>query len=161
MKKDVVKGELTDPERWFGENLRIQRETVGLSQSDLAGQMAELGFSFHQTTIRRIETGERAVRLGEAHALAQLVETSVTELSQAPIEARMAGLEKDLSKSLVIFQRLIDGVVANMAEVLILAGHPRDAATHLEAKTRAHKTFVLILDQVLKGSDDGEHQEKT
>lgn len=57
-----------------------------MSQSELAKRMAARGFKFHQTTVARIEAGERAVRLGEAEALAKILKTYVHTLSRPPEE---------------------------------------------------------------------------
>lgn len=78
----------TDQEIWFGENLRRLREQLGVSQSGLAREMAERGFQFHQTTISRIEAGDRPVRLAEATTLAEIVRTSVSMLIMQPVELR-------------------------------------------------------------------------
>lgn len=55
-------------------NVRVFRERAGLSQDDLAQRMSERNFGFSQATIWKIETGQRAVRIGEAVALAQALE---------------------------------------------------------------------------------------
>lgn len=74
----------TDQEVWFGQNLARLREKQGISQSGLARAMAGQGFTFHQTTISRIEAGERPVRLAEATALAELVGAGVGDLTRPP-----------------------------------------------------------------------------
>lgn len=80
----------TDQEVWFGENLRRLREEREISQSGLAREMAEKGFAFHQTTISRIEAGERPVRLAEAIALASIVGTDIGSLTLPPSVATSA-----------------------------------------------------------------------
>jgi len=58
----------------FAENVKKVREALGISQAELARQMQEAGFpGIHPTAIRRIEAQERAVKLGEAEALARLL----------------------------------------------------------------------------------------
>lgn len=64
----------------FAQNLRIWREARGLSQTDLARQMAGLGFAYHQQTVAKIESGNRAVPVGEAAALADLVVSDIRTL---------------------------------------------------------------------------------
>lgn len=50
------------------------REEHGWSQGELARRMTDAGWEgFHQTTISRIEKGERPVRLAEAQGLAQVL----------------------------------------------------------------------------------------
>lgn len=54
----------------FAVNVRHYREQIGLSQEELAQRMSERGFGFTQATVWKIEQGKRAVRIGEAVALA-------------------------------------------------------------------------------------------
>lgn len=46
--------------------------------------MSDRGYGFHQTTISRIEAGERPLRLDEALDLADILVTSVERLADAP-----------------------------------------------------------------------------
>jgi len=65
----------------FVANLKGARESLGLSQSDLAARMRGLGFSgFYQTTVSRLENGERPVRLGEAIGFATALHQSLDAL---------------------------------------------------------------------------------
>lgn len=68
-------------ERVFAENVRARREELGVSQGEIARRMARRGWDgFHQTTISRIEKYERPVRLGEAQALAEVLDTTERDL---------------------------------------------------------------------------------
>lgn len=63
------------------ENVRRLREQAGLKQADLVAQLRENGLAdWHPTTLSRTESGERPIRLAEAHVLAQALGTSVEEL---------------------------------------------------------------------------------
>lgn len=54
----------------YGLAVRDAREALGWSQNELARLLsAEFGEPFYQTTIARIESGSRPVRLDEARAL--------------------------------------------------------------------------------------------
>lgn len=64
----------------FGVNVRALRESRGMSQESLAFLMSARGFSFHQTTAQRIESGKRKTSIGEAVALAALFSVSVNDL---------------------------------------------------------------------------------
>jgi transcriptional regulator with XRE-family HTH domain len=48
-----------------------RRVELGVSQTDLARRMKDQDFPFHQTTISRIEAGERPIRLDEAAGIAE------------------------------------------------------------------------------------------
>lgn len=72
----------------FGRHVEQLRERNGWSQTELAKKMKELGFAgFHQTTISRIENGERSARVGEAFGLAELLDVSVNDLVALPDES--------------------------------------------------------------------------
>jgi transcriptional regulator with XRE-family HTH domain len=59
-----------DIDRNIAANLRAHREAGGISQEELAQQMADRGFGFGQATIWKIESGQRPVRASELIALA-------------------------------------------------------------------------------------------
>ena len=56
-----------------GAELVAARERAGISQTDLAGRMYELGHAWSQTVVSRIEKGERLLKLREARDLVTLV----------------------------------------------------------------------------------------
>lgn len=66
--------------RTFVERITARRESLGISQSELASRMATRGFAFHQTTVKRIEAGEREVRFSEAIALADSLGANLADL---------------------------------------------------------------------------------
>ena len=89
----------------FAASVQRLREHAGISQTALAKQMSEAGWSgFHQTTISRIEKGVRPVRLGEARALARLLGSSVptmySPVGLEQITGELRQLESVLSESL-------------------------------------------------------------
>lgn len=57
----------------FGATLREAREARGVSQAQLAVEMRERGFDFHQQTVYKIESGNRKVTVGEAVGLADVL----------------------------------------------------------------------------------------
>jgi transcriptional regulator with XRE-family HTH domain len=69
--------------------IREQRERVGMSQSELGRRMAALGWPWHPQTVQRVEAGQRKVTIGEAEALAGILDTSVTMLMTAGQEAAL------------------------------------------------------------------------
>lgn len=68
-------------ERRFGDGMRAARTELGMSQADLARQMSDRGWPWHQQTVTRVEAGQRVVRLGEAKDIASILNTSVDALS--------------------------------------------------------------------------------
>jgi transcriptional regulator with XRE-family HTH domain len=78
-------------DRWFAANLKAARDRAGLSQEAVAARMREAGFPrFRQQTIARIETGERAVRVGEGLVLARACRSDIGELARPPDAMRDA-----------------------------------------------------------------------
>lgn len=66
----------------FGKNMRITREGLGWSQGKLSRQMVDLGWAgFHQTTVARLESGSRPVKLYEAYAIAEILGTTIGYLA--------------------------------------------------------------------------------
>ncbi len=62
----------------FGQNLRRKRETLGISQEDLA-EKAEL----HRTYIGSVERGERNVSIDNMERLAVAVGSSIQQLLES------------------------------------------------------------------------------
>lgn len=77
-------------ESQFVENVQRLRELKGWSQGELARRMADEGWDgFHQTTISRIEKGQRPVRLAEARTLASVLGSQVGIMTAPPPEAHI------------------------------------------------------------------------
>jgi transcriptional regulator with XRE-family HTH domain len=91
--------DLTAADKRFAENLRAARERAGLSQRELAEEMAELGFRFRQQTIARIEAADRVVGVGESRALARACGTTVDTLVRPGALARDAWLIIDAART--------------------------------------------------------------
>ncbi|MGW4090076.1 helix-turn-helix domain-containing protein [Nocardia sp. NPDC004750] len=91
----------------FAENMVRLRERRGLSQADLVRALRQSGWAtVHQTTISRIEKGERPVRLGEARMIAEQLGVT-TERMLEPVKDTgwalglsqySAGIERALSR---------------------------------------------------------------
>lgn len=70
------------PEERFAANLKRMRESHGWNQSELARRLTDAGLEgFHQTTVSRIEKGDRPVRLGEATVIAQALRVPVESMT--------------------------------------------------------------------------------
>lgn len=69
----------------FAMNVRRLRESLGWSQGELAKRMRDAGWdAFHQTTVSRIEKGERPVKIGEGRALARVLGSRVVIMIEPP-----------------------------------------------------------------------------
>lgn len=64
----------------FRANMKKARESIGMTQTEMARQLKDIGLPFHQQTIQRVESGERPVRLDEAFAIAELLGLPLHEL---------------------------------------------------------------------------------
>lgn len=71
--------------RYFRENMRATREQEGISQGELSKRLTDAGWTvFHQTTVARIESGNRPVKLDEAAAIAQALNSTLPILITSP-----------------------------------------------------------------------------
>jgi len=77
----------------FGARLRAIRERRRWSQADLGDQLKQAGLPLHQTQIARIELGQRALRLNEATALAQVLNIPLQNLIEASPDDEDATVE--------------------------------------------------------------------
>ncbi|MEU7823080.1 helix-turn-helix transcriptional regulator [Catellatospora sp. NPDC049133] len=72
-------------DKFFAINLRRAREAKGMSQADLAERVTELGHSFTQATVWKLEQGNREPKLSEAVAIGRALDLgSWTELTAKP-----------------------------------------------------------------------------
>jgi len=69
-----------NPGTAFGRRLRYLREEAGLTQRQLADVMRAAGYKMHQTTVAKIEAGERAVPVDEAAQFADVLGIDLTQL---------------------------------------------------------------------------------
>lgn len=100
-------GTTTQVDRYFVANVRQAREELEWSQNAVAQRMAGQGFKFHQTTIARIESGQRPVSLGEAEALARIFNTTVGRLSMEPRDGQVyRRLESSLHQAEIALEEI-------------------------------------------------------
>lgn len=69
----------------FARRLRVTRESLGLSQADLADQITKAGVPMPQQTVARIEAGKRSIRLNEARLISQILKVSLQEMMSDPL----------------------------------------------------------------------------
>lgn len=74
----VVDEEYVEAERLAAELLRKARHARGLTQLDVADDMAARGFRWSQPTVARVENRRRQLSLAEARALMDILELNET-----------------------------------------------------------------------------------
>lgn len=75
-----------DRDAIFAQRVRVLREAAQLTQRQVADKMTFAGYRMHQTTIAKIEAGERPVYVGEAVALAGVLGVGIGDLITEPRE---------------------------------------------------------------------------
>ncbi|MGM9473166.1 helix-turn-helix domain-containing protein [Pseudarthrobacter sp. YS3] len=99
-----------DEER-FRMNMRLLREKRGWSQGEMSRRLIEAGWNiFHQTTVSRIESGERPIKLGEARAVAAILDVPLEKMLTLPEDARIA---EELESARTRVQKNYDNIVAH------------------------------------------------
>lgn len=92
-RRESVTGPGMEEEAAFIRSMKQLREDRNWTQADLAKRMTDSGWSgIYQTTISRIESGDRPVRIGEARGIARVFEVTVGMMiappeSSKPVEA--------------------------------------------------------------------------
>jgi transcriptional regulator with XRE-family HTH domain len=75
----------------FGQRIRAEREARDLSQADVARKLSAAGVRpMYPTTVSKIETAERSVRINEAVGLADLFGMSLDNLVGRPDDSTVA-----------------------------------------------------------------------
>lgn len=138
----VLDSENQSADEAFAVNLRQAREDAGLSQEAVAQEMRERGFRFHQTTVNKIETGERKVPVGEATELAAvlgipldtMLQSSDTRVFRAQMINRSVDKIRRLAKAV---EGPLDEIGAELENVDVAADQIRGMTTHLLSDAKA------------------------
>ena len=86
----------------FARRLRQERVSRGLSQTEFASRLAErLGVATYPTTITKIEKGEREIKLGEAIAIAEILDLPLSALTddKSSFDDEIASLHQELDEA--------------------------------------------------------------
>ena len=106
----------------FAQRLREERARAGLTQSELATRISDvLGTVVYGSGITRVEKGERAVKLEEAVAMAQVLGVELSSMLVGSSE-----LERVLAEhraALIAAQARFEEVRAEMARLSIIVDH--------------------------------------
>lgn len=105
---------MADADLAFAIALREQRHAARISQRQLAENMCATGRKMHQTSIAKIESGDRTVSVGEAVAIAGIIGVPLAHL----IGGEMS---PDVADRMRAFERQLRARIADQ----ILAGGPQ------------------------------------
>ena len=146
----------------FREAMQNLRNARGWSQGELARRMVAEGWKdFHQATISRIEKGSRPVRLGEARAIARILDVPLS--SMLAHEAKAEAYSDFLNLMAVIYEdrtALVERAIqlsenlGRLQAALELVQH-LDVVTGLSAKDRDQLTSsMLAAEELVRSSPD-------
>lgn len=76
----------------IGERIKLKRESLKLSQKDLAALLAEVGLNLSRETISKIENGSRATNALEMKAIGKRLAITTEELMQEDEENDLVNL---------------------------------------------------------------------
>ena len=150
----------------FRERVRQEREQRGMSQAELANLLGDSGFKgIYPTTIAKIESGERSVRIDEAAALADLFELSLDALLGREPGVKTTELEfqlrtlRDTARQYYhqsyaateVLRELLDDLPANFEHSDMLQRVGRDAwANHLFETSEALINLVDLTHELIR-----------
>ena len=130
-------------ERRFAVNLREFRERAGMTQAALAEGMQDLGFAYvRQQTIDRLEKLSQRPRLGESHALAMVLGTTLGTMLQPPELATEAWLALTAARDVRAARRSADDAARRLAAT---RAHLEDAIARAENKSASELAAEISL----------------
>lgn len=89
MPSDEPAHQPTTPQEIFGQNLRAAREARNMSQADLVEELARHGVNLHRQTVHKIEHAGRPLKVDEAVAIAEALESDLDAMLRAPSNFRL------------------------------------------------------------------------
>lgn len=170
-RRESVSGPGDEDEEAFIRSMKRLREDRGWTQADLARKMTEYGWSgMYQTTISRIEKGERPVRIGEARGLATVFGVTVGMMiaqpeSSKPVEAlknsvmKLDELKKrlvgDLEEHFVFAQMILPREIAEVEECGYESWADDDMKASIEnflsrARKHAERSVSDLVDEAMR-----------
>ena len=82
----------------IGKTVRWHRQEAGMTQAELAEQMAEQGLPWHTSTVSKTESGVREITVRELTALAEVLGTTPADL----LEMRQSEINQSLVRQLQV-----------------------------------------------------------
>ena len=138
-----------------------------MSQVRLAEEMAARGWPWRQQTVTRVETSRRAVRFGEAKAVAEILRTSLDRLAWSGAEVNETAFVDEAASALIrAWNETADAVARLLAagsrgrNVLASSRESkyervREACAHLETELE----FTTLDGAITEGTARYEHPE--
>lgn len=144
----------------FAAEMRCRREAHGLTLHALTRRAQERGLTFHQSQLKRIEEGQRPIRLNEAHIFAELLGSSIAEMldgasrqkiAESELErARVAAatalreFQKQLTENEMMLTLAISGAEAEGVDVSRATGERAALVTLHEAVEQARGVVIEV-----------------
>lgn len=139
--RDSNRATMVALERAMCEKFRQLREERGWSQAELSERLAEFGVDMHQTTIAKMETGKRPLRVSEMFGLSHTFGMPPGAVFSMPIREEtfdsLEALQAELARTEQVVQEMREhtlGAIETFIDVAAEFGVKRD---HLIALMRA------------------------
>jgi transcriptional regulator with XRE-family HTH domain len=142
-------------EQRFGLEVANRRRSVRMSQKTLAELLTSAGLPVDASAISRIEKGTRALRLSEAHLVAQRLGFSLDDLSEVvPPQDEYAGRRKRLDDLLAIVGESCRAAADEANSIDWLIEGNRDQLVLVDEDTTVRTTTDLMghIEQELRNS---------
>lgn len=154
----------------FAANVRSTRETLRMSQGQLAEAMARKGFKWHQATVYKVEHAARQVSISEAEALSSIfgvgIDLLVTGGKDAAGALEITHLYQETveARSLVITHTALwrskQRELARVLGIEDIWGRSTQTATDTPSPTDAHQESLIAaatesITDVLDAADPG------
>jgi transcriptional regulator with XRE-family HTH domain len=137
----------------IGATIKDLRTSKGLSQASLVAEVARAGVDgFHQTTLSRIESGERSLRLHEARAVAIVLTDGELHPLMLPIASDLMYAYRQRAKAEDLYMEVLDRL-ESIAAYLAWAEYPSNQEK-FEQHPELERAFGAIfgdLDGLIRG----------
>src|SRR5215510_1058787 len=122
-----------------------EQDGLGDETPELADEMTARGWPWRQQTVTRVENGRRMVRLGEAKAVAEILQTSLDRLTWPTAEARLVETLAGWTRT----ARAAHQAIARETHELLRAGQSlRTAVAETDDASAQHALGKLVVDAV-------------
>ena len=143
------------PERIFAQRLRGCRDELGMTQQQVADRMTRQGFSMKQTTIAKIEAGQRPVRINEAVALANILGLQLVDLVGDPVAsgevAELDAERRRLVREIIEFEGQVNSLRAAHATTQVQLMEAAERLRQLRQEEYKVSRSLLVARQKARG----------
>ncbi|OBI42992.1 helix-turn-helix transcriptional regulator [Mycobacterium colombiense] len=110
-------------EDYFRKRIKLERERRRMTQQDLVKALKTKGIELHETTIAKIERGDRSVRIDEASAVADVFGIS--------LDALLGRRARPKSDRVHVLTAVADTAIRSTGQILDIADAVRDRIADL------------------------------